>query len=407
MAGARARLDRRPLKIALPPLELARWLLAAVMVALLFSPPVTSLLEISLYALMLGSADLRARLLRAARHPLGVSALAFWGVIALGMTYSVAPWQEAFGTWFSWRRLLLFLTGFALFEAEVSKARIVWVLVGVTALCAIASYVGALFDLPFRHYPAGILLRSHATQGMVFSVAAFAAVVLLRDQSNLRSTTRVLIATIVALLVINVVFITTSRSGHAVLAILAAVLAYSWLPAAAPAKRVGWAFGAAVLAAAVLASSPIVRHRVALGLSEVQNPISDKAIVSSMGERVIYMRNALSLIAQRPILGHGTGAFATAYGRLVDGRPGFEGLKTHDPHNQYLNIAAQNGLLGLIAFLVLLGFLTAQRGSHPYRLLALGVLLAWSASSLFSSHFSTFAEGRFIWLWLGVCLARD
>jgi hypothetical protein len=42
-----------------------------------------------------------------------------------------------------------------------------------------------------------------------------------------------------------------------------------------------------------------------------------------------------------------------------------------------------------------------------YGYLGLSVLAAWCVTSLFSSHFSTFAEGRFIWLWLGVCLARD
>jgi hypothetical protein len=63
-------------------------------------------------------------------------------------------------------------------------------------------------------------------------------------------------------------------------------------------------------------------------------------------------------------------------------------------------------LLGLGVFLALLAVLFRQRGAPPpYRLLALGVLAAWCATSLFNSHFSTFAEGRFIWLWVGACLA--
>jgi O-antigen ligase len=83
-----------------------------------------------------------------------------------------------------------------------------------------------------------------------------------------------------------------------------------------------------------------------------------------------------------------------------------EGMPSHDPHNQFLKIAAEHGLLGLLIFLALLVSAFRQRGAPPpYRLLGLGVLAAWCASSLFNSHFSTFAEGRFIWLWLGACLA--
>jgi hypothetical protein len=39
--------------------------------------------------------------------------------------------------------------------------------------------------------------------------------------------------------------------------------------------------------------------------------------------------------------------------------------------------------------------------------LGIGVLLAWCATSLFSSHFSTFTEGRFIYIWLGIMLASE
>ena len=164
---------------------------------------------------------------------------------------------------------------------------------------------------------------------------------------------------------------------------------------------------AAALVSLVFAASPIVRQRMALAISEYQRPAPAEIIVSSIGERVVYARNTLALIAERPLLGYGTGAFRSAYARVVEGRTGLEGIKAHDPHNQFLNIAAQHGLLGLAVFVALLILAFRQTPVAPYRLLGLGVLVAWCFTSLFSSHFSTFAEGRFIWLWLGVCLARD
>ena len=407
MAGARARPDRRPLKIALPPLELARWLLAAVMLALLFSPPLTSVLELSLYALMLSSAELRSRFARTVRQPLAFLALSLWAVVALGVAYSIAPAGDSLGFLVSWRRILLLVVGLALFDALAWKRRVAFVLVATAACCAVASFGGAFLDLSFRHFAPGIILRQHALQGMVFSVAAFSAVLLLRH-SVLPRIARLALATAAVLLVANVIFITPGRSGYLVLAVLGAALVLSLLKerGATPLEHMAWMTGAALLTVALMSTSPIVRQRVDLALREIEN-YRQGTQVSAMGERVIYMRNAVALVAERPLAGFGTGAFATAYGRMVESRSGREGIKIHDPHNQYLNIAAQHGLLGLAVFLALLVAAFRQKPPPPYRLLGLAVLSAWCMTSLFSSHFSTFAEGRFIWLWLGVFLARE
>lgn len=395
------------MKIALPPLELARWLLAAVMVAILVSPPLTSLLELLLYGLMLGSGDLRERLLRAVRHPLGATALAFWIVVGVGLAYGIAPWEEALATWFSWRRVLLLVFGLALFDDRLWKLKLAWILIAIATAIAIASYAAVPLDYGFRHYPAGVILRAPPLQGMLFSVAAFVAMLLLRySVTSLR--VRVLLATSAALLVLNAVFVTPGRSGYAVLVVLGVALALDWIRhrGLTQFERFGWIAGAAALALALLASSPLVRERIKLGLDEI-GTYQQGSAVSSMGERVVYMRNALTLISDRPLIGHGTGSFPTAYARLVEGRSGREGLRIHDPHNQYLNIAAQHGLIGLAVFLAILVIAFRTRPASVYGYLGLSVLAAWCVTSLFSSHFSTFAEGRFIWLWLGVCLARD
>ncbi len=385
------------------PLEAARLLLIAVMVALFFSPPVTVLLELSLFALMLAAGSLRARLRRALHQPLAAMALAFWLLVALGLLYSAAPVQESFDIWVSWRRILLLVAAVALFDTPSAKRQLVWTFIAVAALCALASYAGVLFGFTYYKYDPGIVVRNHAAQGMFFAVGAFASVTLLRYENSYVSKLGLGLAA--ALLVANAVFITTGRSGYLVVAVLAVVLVWGW-PARAPLKRLAWASAASVLALALLASSPVVRDRVAQGVNEALTYRQHTEGFTSIGLRVIFLRNTLELIAERPLLGYGTGAFETAYGRKVQGRPGMEGMPSHDPHNQFLKIAAEHGLLGLLIFLALLVSAFRQRGiPPPYRLLGLGVLAAWCATSLFNSHFSTFAEGRFIWLWLGACLA--
>jgi O-antigen ligase len=395
------------MKLAPAPLGLARGLLAAVMVALLFSPPLTSLLELALFATILASGELRARFMRAAREPLGALALAFWGVVTIGLAYGIAPRSEALHIWLSWHRVLLLIAGLALYDSAVWKRRIAWLLVGVATVAAIASYAGAFSHITLRHFPPGIILRTQPFQGMVFSVAAFAALLLLRYAAPTRAL-RLLLGTSAALLVANVVFITPGRSGYVVLIVCAVALVLERLRerSVSPLRRLAWAAAAGLAALAMLASSPTVRERIALGLEQIEH-YDQGAEVSSMGERVIYQRNGLALLAERPLTGYGTGSFETAYTALVAGRSGREGLKVHDPHNQYLNVAVQHGLPGLAVFLAVLVAAFRRPTPPPWRALALGVLAGWCLTSLLSSHFSTFGEGRFIWLWLGVCLARD
>lgn len=389
------------------PVDYARGLLIAVMVAMLFSPPLTSLLEVTLYLVVLGSSDLRARFVRAARQPLGALALAFWAVTAIGLAYSIAPWKEAFGIWLSWRRLLLLVIGLAVFGDLAWKRRAAWTLVGVATLAALASYAVAFLDIGFRYFLPGIILRTPPTQGMTFAVAAFAAALLLRHTAVSRGV-RLLLAVSCALLIANVIFITTGRSGYVVLIVCTVAYALDWLKGrgVSAMQRVALASVVALAVLAVLAASPIVRQRIEVGVIQLET--YDHGVeLSSMGERVYYQANALALIAERPLTGHGTGSFEAAYTRLVAGRPGREGLKVHDPHNQYLNIAAQHGLPALALFAALLVAAFRRPCAPPWRVLGLGVLAAWCFTSLFSSHFSTFGEGRFIWLWLGICLARD
>jgi O-antigen ligase len=395
------------MKLVRSPLELARWLIAADMVALLFSPPLTNLVELALYAVMLVSGELRARFVRAARQPMVLAALAFLAVVTIGLAYSVGSWDDSLGMWWGWRKLLLLPIAAALFDDPAWKRRLAWTLVLVSLAAALASYAGELLHVTYYLYEPGVTIRNHATQGMIFSVAAFAAVLLLKAGTASRGQ-RLFLAAAALLLIANAVFVTTGRSGYLAAAVLTVALVIGWPGAGSSLpRRAALAVGALVVALAVLASSPVVRNGVMLGVNQTERAMGHSEAVTPMSERVVYLRNTLELIAARPILGYGTGGYKAAYARLVAGRTGVDGLLAHDPHNQFLDTLTENGIPGLAALLWMIGAAFRQRCSQPYRLIGLGVLAAWCATSLFSSHFSTFSEGRFIALWMGAFLARE
>ena len=126
-----------------------------------------------------------------------------------------------------------------------------------------------------------------------------------------------------------------------------------------------------------------------------------------MGIRMVFWKNTIQMLKNRPLLGYGTGAFKTGYQQQVANQSGVEATVTADPHNQFMKIVGEHGILGLAIFIGFLISAYQQRASRPYQLLGLGVLSAWIATSMANSHFSTFAEGSFIYIWLGAMLAKE
>jgi O-antigen ligase len=163
----------------------------------------------------------------------------------------------------------------------------------------------------------------------------------------------------------------------------------------------------AALFAGALVISPVARDRFDQGVNE-WNSAQTAQEFSSMGIRAIIYENTLELIGKRPWFGVGSGGFGEAYAAHVKGKyTDWRALPSGDPHNQYLYFLAEQGIIGLIAFLSFIALALADRGDGgPTRLIAIGMLLAWCATSMFNSHFQTFSEGHLLAFFLAAMLAR-
>jgi O-antigen ligase len=345
-----------------------------------------------------------ARSVRASlRHPLGVALLVFFAVAGIGMLYSPAPWPDRLSAVASWRRLgyALLLLGF--FAADDWKRRFVVSFVVVTSIGLFASYLAAFGLIPSKPgQGTGALLQNHSTQGIVFSLAVLCLAHLARSAS---ARVRWALFSGAALFAVNVMYITPGRSGYAALVVAAFVsgaMLFGW-------RRIHiWLSIVVVLGAVAFMTAAQLRERIFQGIDEIASADSSKNL-TSMGTRVLFYRTTLELIRERPLFGYGSGSFGKVYSALVAKRyTDWRAGPTTDPHNQYLFIAMELGLVGLVAFLAVLitGFWSAARAG-PYGWIAGGVLAVLCVTSLFSSHFRTFAEGHLIGLFLGAMLAAE
>ena len=345
------------------------------------------------------------RLRRAWNQPLGKAAIVFLMVLLLAATWNTAPFPVALKAWIGWRQFLLLFVALALFDTRASKLAFAAIFVVATSAATVASFLAFDFGAAqaTSDVAGGIVLRNHVTQGMALTAGALLALVLLAHARR-GSWQQWACGAAALLMVANVVFITYARSAYLALAVTSLV---ATLGIARHRARIAAVSALIVLMCGAIWLSPLISQRFERGLQEIQETNSSD-VITSMGIRPVMWETTASIARDAPLIGHGLGSFPEQYRSAVTQRyTGWKATLTADPHNQYLLILAETGLLGLSAFAWFLFSAPRQQVRGSFGVIGIALLLAWSLTSLFSSHFHTFNEGHLIAILLGVCLARE
>ncbi len=197
----------------------------------------------------------------------------------------------------------------------------------------------------------------------------------------------------------NVLLMVQGRTGYVVLAGLVMVafhMYFGWRGMAAAVIVLSAAFSAAYQV-----STPF-RDRVDLVATGVEYWNPREATYDGVTERMELFYYTIGIVQDHPLTGVGTGGFAQAYAARVQeiGRP----VPAH-PHNQYLYVMVQVGIVGLC----LLFWLFAQQwrsaafvGDAAYGLLARGLVVTIAISCLFQPALNDHTEKLFYSLFSGL-----
>lgn len=390
-------------KIAVDPLILARALILLEVCLLTVSTAAAVVVEVILFVTFLGVGTLRRQVFASLKQPVVLMALVLYAMVGLGIVYSVAPVSEGMDMWGSWRKFLLVPLVVAVYGNIEWKERFVFVFIGLMLVATMVSFISYTMGIAIYKYDVGIVISNYATQGMFFVTAIYACLVLLRFPSGHTIRHRGFLAVTAVILTLNVLFVTPGRSGYLAFLVSTMVFVFFAIPGK---KRFFLMLMVPLAVACVLMLSPIANERIRQGVAEIQTYEHDQEI-TSMGLRVVWWKNTFAILkkAEHPILGYGTSGFETVYAAHVAGQKGWQGEPTTDPHNQFLRILFEHGIIGLILFLTFIASFFRQPVNGCFYYLGTGILLAWCATSLFSGHFTTFQEGRFLLIWCSVMLA--
>lgn len=348
---------------------------------------------IALLWLLSGNLGGKAAIIR--HNPVAIAALLLFGLLALGTLYT----NGNPGVLLKYIDLLFIPVFLTLFQDARTRTR------GLQLFCvaAIASivvsylaYLDLLTDSSLLRRSPGYVtgFKYSITHGLITAFAAYLFALLARDEQNKKR--RMLYIALALFAAHNVVFMVFSRTAYVVLTML-----FFYFFGATLGRR-GLILITVVTAATFLAAyatSDTFHQRVNAAAHEAMEWQSGKPSATSVGLRLEWYSASLGIIRERPLLGYGTGSFQAVYAQAVADK---NMVATDHPHNEYLLIAVQTGLIGLACLLYLFWseWRTAGRLQQPfYRDLGRGLVMTFVVGSLFNSLLLDHTEGLlFAWL---------
>lgn len=347
----------------------------------------------------------RRRFLNTTHFPVTVmAAMAIYiGWQIVGLAYTDAPLAYALKNIFTERKILYILPLALVFcEPDPKKRFLFWFLTTSTVGLCISFGLSTHWVSAAARFDAASVFRSPPTQGMVFAVCAFLCGWQASRQTNAQR--NLMLYALAGAFTLNIVFITSGRSGYIVFLVLL-VWCY-WLQFGIRGLFVGTAM-AAILSTAAFLGSQSVHNKVMMAVTEAQT-YSTSPAETSIGRRMVMLETTAAMIREHPLVGIGTGAYRKHFSEVAAQKyTSWRAQPFDDPHNQYLFIWTENGLVGLVAFLYMLFAIFRQCTSGGlYGNMAAGCMLAWAATSFFSGHFRTFPEGHLIAFIAGILMVN-
>ena len=331
------------------------------------------------------------------------------GLYFVGLFYGEASVKEALNEFAGMASLLLIPIMIPFFRDEKVRTNALNLFLLTMTIILFLSYLIWFNLLPANQFIKGnhndaTVFMLRITQNLLMAFCAFLFAVRARQSASWKI--KLLFIVLIVLAVINITVMVGGKTGYVVLIVLTIYYFLNWLR---------WkGFLVAVIAIAVfgtftyLSPSSTMHQRVKeffVDVSEKNIPDrhSPEIKETSTGERMMFYENTVKIIFEHPIRGVGIGGYPKAYAKIVKDTkmPG-----TVNPHNEYLMVTSQLGLLGLCAFLYLFYMqwrLAENLHSEFDKIIARGLVLTILTASMVTSTLMDHTERTF-YIWMSALL---
>ncbi len=328
-------------------------------VSTIFVLPISTTLAVILFLLTtlltLASGHWREKLALIQSNRVAIFLLGFYLLFLIGTVYSIAHFHDIEKQLIKFSWMLLVPLWIPLFTQKKWRDRAINAFLIVMAITLFLSYLKYHHWTPisdsfwlhlgprFNTHNAAIF-KDHLVQGFLLGIAT--NVFLYRFIQSKKWFYGVL-----ALLgTFNILLMSKGRTGYIIMIIL---LSYTFFTQIGIKKGIIYTLLLIASFSIALTILPGPVHvRAKLVIQNVhQFHQGDKT--TSLGYRYAWMKNALLLIKERPIIGYGTGSIKAAYATLPKKETTQTGI-VENTSNEYLNVMLQFGAIGLLIFVGML-----------------------------------------------------
>ena len=392
--------------------QLARFFVYVTAAALPFSTVVVNLSLMGLLVCALLSQTFWARLADLIRTPVVLVSLIAFSSLIVGTMWADVPVADS-GYWISKYKKFLFIPlAMPFFVERKNKEYLLWVLfwsLSFSVVFATIQHYAIVYAL-FEGEAGGGAAR--ITLSVLHDFLFVLAILLARQVSNKRNA--FLLYCIAAASVAEIFLVLAGRTGQVIFVALLCAGAWILLLDARYTVRTKLKFFSVgivlmVLGASLVAQNPNsrLRNSVEKVLQHKDEALKPGSEAVSVDIRLIFYKTTVSLIAERPLLGWGTGGHVPAIARVSQqGTTPDSQIAFTQPHNEYLLWAVQLGAIGLsvfIAWLAVAWMSTRHMADELTKYALRGWWIIFALGCLMNSFLLDFSEGYLTMLLFG-CL---
>jgi O-antigen ligase len=369
---------------------------ALIMLTLPFSTSIPIILSGILFFLWLLSYQFirLPELLR--QNEIAAFSLAIFAGLLVATSYSSAPFEEAISTWSKYREFFLFIVLLPfLRDAQHGKWSIYAFIAGSIVTLAI-SYAMYFNLVPRPMYAA--TLKSIITHSIM--VALFGFFCALKINTATETKARIIWWLLLFVSLHNLYFVAMGRTGQLLGVLMVLLYCFQHLNT----RNSLFLIASLIILVTLFINYSEIGFRISEGFTNVLNYNFDNPETeTSMGKRLTFWKHSFTLIGESPWIGHGTGSFETEFKRIATA----DQYVTKNPHSEFLSLAVQMGISGLLLFL---GFLVSQyrlslKLDDDSKWLAQALLLTIAITSFFNSPILDHTEGHWFACLLALCFA--
>ncbi|CAG9245101.1 O-antigen ligase family protein [Paraburkholderia unamae] len=350
--------------------------------------------------------------------PTSVAAIVLFVALSLSLLYTTATMNEAVNFLLKYRKLLLLPVLFVVLRGEGGAkwgGAAIWALFAALTFAMVLTYTNAFgwTAVGPMHGTQGPVskpwvFKDHISGGLMMAFLVWLSMALAKPVT--KPVWRWLLYLNALLALVNVLFVLQGRTGQVVALIYIAVFVV-WQLVHLRSARAGRIRLVATLACIVACMGLVYYAFTAKDsrLADTGQEITsyeNKNQVTSAGVRLEFYRRSVELFAHRPIAGYGVGSVLPEFERLAKNQTGGRAVMIGNPHNEFLLMAVQLGVIGIALFVWLLVALyrECRRVDPLARSVIYGYLLAFVVGCAANSLLLNFTEGNLFILLSGILL---